>query len=163
MRSILFVAFLFPGITLAQQHTVYGHGSGQSWGAAYTYNIPNDSLLVLSIGIDAAQEGRQEDYTQRREGKSIRGNSINAIFGPKIQLNDRLAFSPLLLVGMRSSQRSCDSGQSYLGYDCYADEDPSYRFDKANYGGVLVFHIRDMALGFRYTVASKSAVVGYTF
>ena len=106
MRSILFAAFLFPGIAMAQHHTVYGHG-GQAWGAAYTYNIQNDSLLILSIGLDAAREGRQEDYTQRRDGKSIRGNSINGIFGPKIQFN--------------------------------------------------------FLLGFRYTVVSKSLVVGYTF
>ena len=57
---------------------------------------------------------------------------------------------------------TCPAGQSYLGYQCYADTDPESHW-KLNYGGGVMVHFDRLAFGVRVTGESKTAIVGLNF
>ena len=69
----------------------------------------------------------------------------------------------MLILGLRSSSTGCASGDSYLGYACYADETPVSSWDTLNYGGLLVFHRSRYAFSMRVTAVSWGLGFGYSF
>jgi hypothetical protein len=55
-----------------------------------------------------------------------------------------------------------ECADSYLGYECYADEDPTYSY-AVNYGALAHLSYKRIMVGARRTGESTQAVLGYLF
>ena len=69
---------------------------------------------------------------------------------------------PFGLIGARAYETNCPYGQSYLGYQCYADADPENEW-KLNVGGGVLIGIRRAVAGVRITGESTTVVAGFSF
>src|SRR5262245_7036748 len=111
----------------------------------------------LVIGGDFGVEGTQNDGTYGVETTEP-SYSINFVIGLGARVGDwHLGISGLL--GARQSSTECP--ESYLGYQCYADEDPTVHFT-ANKGGIAHIAYKRIMLGARKTSVSTQALIGFT-
>lgn len=106
-------------------------------------------------GFDVSGEG-----TMYHNGSPETANSVNLLVGSKLGQSDFGRVDGAFLIGMRGKSSSCP--QSYLGYRCYADQDPSVKFG-LNYGVVLTWSYKSILVGIRATGESKQALLGYRF
>lgn len=114
----------------------------------------------LSWGIDIAGEGTSYDSTTGRYNDPTQGFSINLIALTPIMRGRRWTFDGGVLLGFVESGRSCEStGQSYLGFTCYADQDPDTEYD-LNYGAVGLWTSGSISVGLRATKESTQAILG---
>lgn len=114
-----------------------------------------------SLGLDVAIEGKRDDFTGG--GYSEEDSwSVNAVIGFSVHDSDNWKIMPFGLIGARAYETSCPYGQSYLGYQCYADADPENEW-KLNAGGGALIIFRKAAVGVRITGESTTAVVGFRF
>ena len=99
----------------------------------------------VAWGVDFAQEGLMTDRTGGSGGvfgdyvpnDTEKAISLNAVAALPLSLGQSAGEVMLgALLGVRTTRRECPSGQSYLGFNCYADEDPDVSY-KVN-GGILV-------------------------
>mgnify|MGYP001397004493 CR=1 FL=1 len=66
------------------------------------------------------------------------------------------------LIGFRDERAYCTNGDSYLGYACYADADPS--FDNTGlFGGLFIISNQSLSLGLRLTDVSQQLIIGYNY
>ena len=116
---------------------------------------------MLALGVDFGVEGKREDLTFGGE-KTEEGFSFNLLAGinPFKDKNRSVAFFGLL--GARSYKTTCPTGQSYLGFQCYADYDPDTHY-KVNYGGGLMIYFKRIAIGARITGESQTAILGWNW
>ena len=111
-------------------------------------------------GFDMAGEGKLLDHT-RETSKWRSGISINLIAGRTLIGKQGSGLGGAFLIGARAVTRSCPSGHSYAGFQCYADEDPVHDY-KFNVGGILSYtHKKSRVMfGLRVTRESKQFIVG---
>ena len=112
-------------------------------------------------GIDMAGEGKLLDHTYGKT-KWRSGISINLIAGRTLIGKKGSGLGGAFLVGARAVTRSCPSGDSYAGFQCYADEAPEHEY-KFNVGGILSYtHKKSgVMIGLRVTRESKQFIVGF--
>ena len=174
MKSTLALLAL-TSTTLVHAETIALYaGSGQNtntdntpWVVGFLLDTPQ-----LIWGMDFSGEGTTVDQTGGSAGlyrdyvprDLEQGFSINFLIGPRLTVKEGQTwrFDIAGIVGLRQDQRKCPGGQSYLGYDCYADEDPeaSWTF---NGGGLLSLTQRNWQVGLRATGESTQLIVGYRF
>lgn len=166
--ATLLVSVAFGASALAEGLTVYGGvGSDKAFAAGMLFDQPVGRFFW---GVDLAQEGTQIDRTSgsgwtnrypRRVNPSL---SLNGVLGITTPLGKNRKNRVVLaaVIGVRSTEQECSSGQSYLGYRCYADENPktSYTF---NGGGLLGVQFDRLFAGTRLTGESTTVLLGYSF
>lgn len=165
------VMALFGVMALAAEsernNTVYAGGGSD----AFVIGALFDRGASFAYGVDVAQEGLMTDRTGGSAGifydyvpnDTKKAASINAIVALPLSLGQSASDVVLgALLGARTTRRECPSGQSNLGYACYADEDPDVSY-KVN-GGILVAYRRTkMFVGARVTGESQTLLLGFRF
>jgi hypothetical protein len=117
-----------------------------------------NNTLPWALGVDAAMEGALRDATYGSVSTE-QGYSFNALGGGSLRVGDgRIGVAGL--IGARATGRSCPS--SYLGYQCYADADPTVNY-KLNLGGVVHVSFKRFLVGFRHTEQSDQVIAGGVF
>ena len=119
--------------------------------------MPAGSPMV--IGIDIAGEGEMFDSTFGGE-QFRQALSINLLVGGSLYADRRVQADAALLVGARETVADCPD--SFLGFQCYADADPTIEYS-VNYGALLVTSIDRAAVGLRVTTESTQLAVGFRF
>ena len=152
-----------PATTQPNNFAIYGGiGSAKNadvpWSIGAYLRAPNDFLF----GIDIAGEGESYDSTYGNGGSLGQGWSANAIAGRNLLNANGFQIDAALLVGVRETALSCPDGQSFLGYQCYADADPvgDYAF---NYGAIATISFQSVMVGVRATGESTQATFGLRF
>jgi len=111
-------------------------------------------------GIDIAGEGTKLDSTSGRNNSITQGTSYNLLLGVNLTRGSNWSTDFAVLFGVRESAEECND--SYLGYECYADEDPDTDY-KFNYGATLNFTYQRVFLGVRATEESTQMMIGMKF
>lgn len=113
----------------------------------------------LSLGFDLAGEGEMLDSTYGTN--AIRqALSFNLLLGTNLYNSIGFRADASLILGMRETFSDCPD--SFIGYQCYADEPPETDYD-FNYGGMLNLTFDRFSVGVRATEVSTQAVVGIAF
>jgi hypothetical protein len=118
----------------------------------------SDSKLVT--GFDFAGEGTMLDSTWGLDDAPMQGLSFNFLLGSNLIDDGKFRADAALLLGLRETSADCPD--SYLGYQCYADADPTIEY-KANFGAVITVSINRMTLGLRATQESTQLLAGVRF
>ena len=110
-------------------------------------------------GIDIAGEGTMLDSTYGGYNSLSQGTSYNFLTGQQLDNSGKLAGG--LILGFRETEADCPD--SYLGYQCYADEPPDYEY--AFNGGLFLFYdaTEKVSVGVRWTSESSQFVLGFSF
>ena len=137
--------------------TIYVYGGAKSWGLGFLAQNKQN----WAFGIDIGEEGESRDLTGGRDSTE-KGVSFNLLVGHQVANIEGTRIVPFGLIGARRYKTTCPSGQSYLGYQCYADYDPETHW-KLNLGGGVMVHVRAVAVGVRVTGESASVVLGWNF
>jgi len=111
-------------------------------------------------GGDYAGEGNMYDSTWGQTNSLTRGTSYNLLFGKNILVKDGYRVDAMALAGARLTAMYCAS--SNVGYQCYANQSPSYTYE-VNYGAEVLWSFDKWSLGLRATNASAQALVGLRF
>lgn len=139
-----------------------GEGPSESdatpWSIGGYASTPNKVIL----GFDFAQEGTSFDWTANRGGAVKQGQSFNFLLGYNLARSENFNFDAALLVGFKETEVTCPSGQSVLGFQCWADYDPESDYE-LNYGVLLTTTIQRAVLGIRATGESVQGIVGWRF
>lgn len=177
MRGIVIGIISMAALTAANADNdgsnVFYVGGGQTYnsssGTAKTSEDTPFSIGMLHasktangvFGFDIGREGTMLDSTAGRTNAVKSGTSLNLLFGTNLGkpgVNSRI--DAALLLGGRQTTKSCPA--SYLGYQCYADQDPSTSYG-VNYGAVLTWAYSSMVLGLRVTGESAQFLFGGSF
>jgi hypothetical protein len=112
------------------------------------------------FGLDVGGEGTKTDNRSGRYNGEKQAMSLNIAIGngKRIKGHTHLGLSGLF--GMRQTDESW--GQSYLGYQCYADEAPRMQFT-ANFGVIANIAYKNAMVGTRITNASSQILFGLAF
>jgi hypothetical protein len=113
------------------------------------------------VGLDLSGEGTQEDSTYGYDSIE-QGLSLNFLFGGNIISKGDFKVDCLILLGMIQTSTSCPEGDSYIGYQCYADSNASGEYD-LNYGALLTASYKKAMVGMRVTGESVQALIGLRF
>ena len=127
------------------------------WTVGYLYVSPTSPW---TFGGDLAGEGVSLDNTSGQNNTVRQGLSFNVLAGPHIRLGDQFSAGVAALLGGRQTGQRCD--ESYLGYQCYADQAPSVSYG-LNYGAVAHLSFKNVLLGARRTGESAQLLVGVSF
>ena len=138
-------------------NTIYAHAWKDGGGGGFIHQ----SKSIWVAGIDFSIEGEREDYTYGNQ-TTEKGWSANIIGGINPFPNKEYSATLFGLLGARSVETTCPTGDSYLGFQCYADSDPEDDFE-VNYGGGAIINIKRIVIGFRITSESKTAILGFNF
>ena len=111
-------------------------------------------------GFDIGREGTMLDSTWGNDSAVASAMSFNLIYGANITKDDKSRLDIGALIGVRESFSSCPD--SYLGYQCYADQAPTTEY-KVNYGVVVTYAYQSTVFGLRATGESVQALVGLKF
>ena len=114
------------------------------------------------FGVELAGEGTKFDSTSGRDNFEKQALSYNFILGANALKNDDFKVDLGAIVGARETTESCPSGQSYLGYQCYADTPPSATYD-INYGAIMTLSYKMGLIGVRATGESTQIILGLRF
>lgn len=111
-------------------------------------------------GLDVSAEGTMLDSTWGQRNSAQQATAFNFLFGKNLNKTENSRIDAAFIVGMREKASSCN--KSYLGYQCYADQEPdtSYGF---NGGIALTWIYKNFMVGARITGESKQALVGFRF
>jgi hypothetical protein len=113
----------------------------------------------LVFGVDIAGEGTMLDSTFGQD--SFRqAVSLNFLLGTNVTEWDRGRVDAAALIGIRESFADCPD--SFLGFQCYADEAPDTEWD-INYGGLVAVSFDRVSVGLRVTGESVMAILGVRF
>ena len=127
------------------------------WSVGY---ISKPRTTGFILGLDIAGEGTLLDSTSNRSNKVDQGLSFNLLLGRNLTRSQNWKYDLGVIVGARESSKECDD--SYLGFRCYADEDPDTDYE-FNYGAFFVASYRRLALGVRATGESTQVMLGIAF
>lgn len=106
-------------------------------------------------GLDIGSEG-----TMLSNSSPKTATSFNLLIGSNFANSDYGRIDGSFLVGMREKSSYCPP--SYLGYPCYANQDPSVNYS-LNYGAVVTWSFKNVMVGIRATGESKQAMLGFRF
>lgn len=137
--------------------TELGSSQATPWSVGYLYQIPTSRVF---IGADLSGEGTAYNNTSNRYNEVEQGLALNVLVGGAVPLGKGSRFGLGALVGGRQTGKSC--ADSYLGYQCYADQAPEVSYD-VNMGGVAYLALGRLVLGGRVTTESRQATFGFTF
>ena len=156
---IFFCVLILSANVDAQTTTAYAFiGQEKAKGIGVLHLAPGRQW---SFGLDLAVEGKRDDFSGG--GYSEEDSwSVNAVIGFSAYNGTNWSIAPFGLIGARVYETSCPYGQSYLGYQCYADTDPDNDW-KLNAGGGLLIGFRRVVAGVRITGESTTAVAGVRF
>jgi hypothetical protein len=143
------------------QHVVFGGVGEKGTDAATPFVIGYQYLAPRHwvFGLDIAGEGEQNDNTYGSSSIE-QALSFNALVGLGARIGKHTHVGVSGLLGARETGKDCP--ESYLGYQCYADENPSISYT-ANVGVVGHIAYRHVMLGGRMTSVSTQALVGVAF
>lgn len=111
------------------------------------------------FGFDFAGEGEMFDSTGG--GNRVRqALSFNLLIGGNIQKSADVRTDAMLLIGARETVSDCPD--SFLGFQCYADQDPDTEYD-FNVGGMVTATFDGFAVGARVTTESAQLTLGLQF
>ena len=117
---------------------------------------PTGNLL---IGGDIAGEGEMLDSTYGTN--AIRqAFSFNGLIGSTLSQSQTTKVDAAFILGVRETFSDCPD--SFLGYQCYADEPPETEYT-FNYGALVSISFNNIAVGLRMTEVSTMATVGFSF
>ena len=122
------------------------------------YIIPQHLIgsMVLIFG-----EGTMLDSTYGGYDDLAQGFSFNFLYGIDVSKNQNDKISVGLLIGLIEEEQDCPD--SYLGYQCYADESPDTEYG-FNGGGFLNYSVSEsLNLGLRATSNSTQLTIGFKF
>ena len=128
-----------------------------TWSVGFLADMENDSIL----GFDIAGEGTMLDSTYGGYDDLAQGMSYNLLYGFDVSQNkdDKLHIGVIL--GFFETEADCPD--SYLGYQCYADQAPDYEHE-FNGGGFLSYSVNEsLNLGLRATSHSTQVTIGFKF
>lgn len=111
------------------------------------------------FGFDIAGEGAMLDSTWG-SNEWRQAMSYNFLIGGNLTRSDKFRVDAAVLVGFRETFSDCPD--SYLGYQCYADEPPSTEYD-LNYGALIGVSFDRVMVGVRATAESTQALLGFRF
>lgn len=112
------------------------------------------------FGLDIAGEGTRLDSTWGQSRAVRQGISINFAFGRNLSRSADSRVDAAVLIGAR--HKTADCPPSYLGYQCYADQDPDVSY-ALNYGVLLAWTQRRLMVGLRATGESAQALIGFNY
>jgi hypothetical protein len=127
------------------------------WSIGYMHQVSGKSAV---LGFDLAGEGMMLDSTWGQSQEPAQGFSMNLLIGTNMIDDGHLRANAALLIGMRETAAACPA--SYLGYQCYADSDPTVEY-QANVGAVLTLSFDSLTLGLRATGESSQVLFGIRF
>ena len=127
------------------------------WAVGWVHHLQNSNA---SWGLEIAGEGTMLDSTYDNNDAIKQALSFNIIGATNLTRAPDWRVDLGLLAGFR--QTAADCPDSYLGYQCYADEPPDtdYSF---NFGGVLYIGYKSLSIGFRATGESNMVTLGLNF
>lgn len=150
-----------------QAHAYIGAGSSKAksvkendetpWSIGYVMNVRGGTAFW---GVDFAKEGTSLNNTSGQNNTVDQGMSINFSGGKTFALGKGVNLGAGILLGMREAGKSCPD--SYLGYECYADQEPETEY-KFNSGALLHLAYKRAILGARLTGESSQVIVGISF
>jgi len=166
-------AFIFSGSLTAQENinknNVFYFGVGSSsgdddenddtpWSLGILHNSPTSDRVY---GFDISGEGTMLDSTYGGYNDLAQGFSFNFLYGFDISENKDDKLSVGLIIGFIEEEQDCPD--SYLGYQCYADESPDNEYG-FNGGGFLNYSVSEsLNLGLRATSNSTQLTIGFKF
>ena len=128
------------------------------WSLGILHNSPTSDKVY---GFDISGEGTMLDSTYGGYDDLAQGFSVNFLYGFDISKykNDKLSVG--LIIGFIEEEQDCPD--SYLGYQCYADQEPDTEY-AFNGGGFLNYSVnRSLNLGLRATSNSTQLTIGFKF
>lgn len=147
---------------ISPQHTIYiGGGKSDSytkmpWAVGYLYLSPRSAW---TFGADVAGEGAMLDNTGGYETLA-QGVSLNIAIGQGVRLGRHWHLGAAVILGVRQAEKYCPT--SYLGYECYANADPTYTYE-GNMGALAHIAFKNVMVGARRTGESTQFLVGVAF
>lgn len=113
-------------------------------------------------GLDISGEGTSINNTSGKRGVVEQGISANFLAGgsKEVTIGGPVAGGIGLLIGMRRTGQSCPD--SYLGFRCYADREPTMSYD-LNLGAMIHFAVSRATIGARITPVSTQFIAGVNF
>ncbi len=139
-----------------------GEGPSESDATPWSIGGYTTTQRKVILGFDFAQEGTSFDWTANRGGAVKQGHSFNFLLGYNLARNENFNFDAALLLGFKETEVTCPSGQSVLGFQCWADYDPASDYE-LNFGVLLTTTISRTVLGVRATGESVQGLVGWRF
>lgn len=112
------------------------------------------------VGLDFAGEGTSLNNTSNQSNGIDQGLSLNLIVGGSAPVGSPTQVGAGLLLGGRRVGLECPD--SYLGYQCYADEAPTPSY-AVNAGGLVHLTIGRLFVGVRATTESRQGLLGISF
>lgn len=155
-------------VSAAAQHVLLG-GIGNSrqsdpnadrstpWSFGYLYRGANSPVFW---GVDIAGEGTSINNTSGYSDEPEQGFSFNLLAGRSVALGQTGRLGLGAVLGFRRVGSSCPD--SYLGYECYADEPPDVDYD-LNAGVTAHLIFRKLFAGARVTSESEQYLIGIVF
>tara|TARA_B100000965_G_scaffold94529_1_gene77211 strand:- start:967 stop:1557 length:591 start_codon:yes stop_codon:yes gene_type:complete len=127
------------------------------WSIGVLTDMGNDSI----IGFDISGEGTMLDSTYGGYDDLAQGTSYNFLYGVDISENKNDKVHIGVVLGFVETEADCPD--SYLGYQCYADEEPDYEHE-FNGGGFLTYSFnQSLNIGLRATTNSTQLTIGFKF
>ena len=128
-----------------------------TWSIGILADMENDSIL----GFDIAGEGTMLDSTYGGYDDLAQGVSYNFLYGIDISENKDNKFHVGVILGFIEEEADCPD--SFLGYQCYADQPPDYEYG-FNGGGFATYSIdKNINLGLRATSNSTQLTLGFKY
>ena len=112
------------------------------------------------MGIDMAGEGTSFNSTSNKTNVVEQGLSFNLLLGKSLNLENDATIGVLFLMGARHVGKTCSN--SYLGFECYANETPKSSYD-LNYGAIIQVTHKKGFIGLRATGESIQGVFGIIY
>ena len=148
---------IFGGIGSADNENV-NKSDDTPWSFGYLYR--GDEYSKFFLGLDIAGEGTSLDNTSGNVNEINQGFSFNLLVGRPLNFSKNWQAGVGVLLGARETGESCPD--SYLGYRCYADEDPETDYD-FNYGAVFHLIYKHALIGLRASGESTQLLFGVVF
>ena len=130
---------------------------GAPWSPGFI--TPRFGSSDITSGLDFSREGTRLDSTRGSE-KLTKADSYNALPGVRLKFNPAWRANVAFLPGVREVLTDCPD--SYLGYRCYADDDPDVE-TVFNSGISVMSGWESFAIGIRATDVSTQALLGTIF
>tara|TARA_B100000242_G_scaffold199186_1_gene144085 strand:+ start:161 stop:712 length:552 start_codon:yes stop_codon:yes gene_type:complete len=128
-----------------------------TWSIGFLADMENDSIL----GFDIAGEGTMLDSTYGGYDDLAQGVSYNFLYGVDVSENKDNKFHVGIILGFIEEEADCPD--SFLGYQCYADQPPDYEYG-FNGGGFATYSLdENVNLGLRATSNSTQLTLGFKY
>ena len=131
--------------------------STPAWTLGFLYTPAKSSW---NVGFDLAGEGAARNNTTGHYDDVEQAFSLNLLAGANVRLGQDARIGVSALLGARSTNKEC--AESYLGYECYADAEPTISYT-VNFGGLAHLSYKQLMVGARRTAQSAQVLLGYLF